>query len=152
MSTKDTANKVLDGMYNRTVDKLRAEHDQRAGVDTSRPRLSPYELEQQQKEASLQRDQPFRDQMRERAAATIAAAEATEAEQTRQRAAAAEQAFREDEQKRYIAAGGTVADFNANWPQLRRQLVEQHYLENRTAAPAPVSAAQKMLDLRYKRP
>ncbi len=117
-------------------------------------KLSPYEVRRRQEEEGRERDKQFQAELRAKAEQTVANAEAQEAQAEREQQAKSEQDFRATELQRYLAAGGNQMQFDADWPRLRQQLVEQRYLGN-TAAPTPgaetAAAAKRQLDLLYKR-
>lgn len=140
MNSNDTAKKVLNTAYGDRKDSMKG--------------LSPYEVAQKQAAAVREHDRKFQAEMRERIQRTIDNHAEQEARQASEREATNEAAFRADELQKYLAAGGTQAQFDTDWPRLRQQLVEQRFFGN-TVRPKsetdPVAVAKRRLDLLYKR-
>ncbi len=111
--------------------------------------LSPYEIQQQQIAKARETERRWQAEIRARAQVTADAVAQAEAEQARQQEAAAEEALKAEELQRYIASGGTEFQFNQDWPRLRRELIEGHYLANRVEPPTPRSQAGRHLKLLY---
>jgi len=116
-------------------------------------KLNAYEQRMRLDAEARERDAKHQAGIRERAEATVASAKKAEAEQERQQAIDNEAAFRAEELRKYLNAGGTSAEFDSAWPRLRQQIVERAYLEGRTLAPTSetAAAAKRYLDLSYKR-
>jgi hypothetical protein len=113
--------------------------------------LTPYEADQQKIAKARKNDQAWQAEIRARAEVTAANVAQAEAEQARQQAAEAEQALKADELARYIASGGSEIQFNQDWPRLRRELIEGHYLANRVEPPTPRSQVERRLAAWYRR-
>jgi formate-dependent nitrite reductase cytochrome c552 subunit len=103
--------------------------------------LTPYEADQQKIAKARKNDQAWQAEIRARAEVT--AANVAQAE--------AEQALKADELARYIASGGSEIQFNQDWPRLRRELIEGHYLANRVEPPTPRSQVERRLAAWYRR-
>jgi len=121
-------------------------------MDATSKKLNPYEELQKQRDASFERDRQSQAEMREMAQRTIDAMEQAERQAARDAEAANEAAFRADELRKYLAAGGGQIQFNESWPRLRTEIIEQRYLSGQ-AAPSPetMTAAKRHLDLLYRR-
>ena len=114
--------------------------------------LIPYEADQQKIAKARKNDQAWQAEIRARAEVTAASLAQAEAEQARQQAAEAEQSLKADELARYIASGGSEIQFNQDWPRLRRELIEGHYLANRVEPPTARSVVERRLAAWYRPP
>ncbi len=116
-------------------------------------RLSPYEVDQLKLEESRARDAIRRAEMRAMAEASAGRLAEQDAQDARQQATENEAAFRADELRKYLAAGGSESQFHENWPRLRTEIIERRYLSGESAPQSETAAAaKKMLDMYYKRP
>ena len=94
-------------------------------------------------------------QIRQRAQATAETMEAHEAERQRQQAEARETAFRERIRRVYIEAGGDAAGFDADWPELRAEIVRRETLaaaEGINPRQQADTGAQRALTAMYPHP
>jgi len=122
-------------------------------MNDRKPLPSPWDVQQKQMAESRERDRQVKDEMRQRAQATADRVGAQEAQAAREQEVAAEANFKATEKQKYLAAGGTQMQFDADWPRLRQQIVERAYLEGRTNTPMSetAAAAKRRLDLLYGR-
>jgi len=115
-------------------------------------KLNPYEELQKQRDASRASDVAWQAEMREKAQRTIDTMEAAEAQAARDAADENEAAFRADELRKYLAAGGSQVQFSQDWPRLRTEIIERRYSSGETAPLSGAAAAAKRhLDALYKR-
>lgn len=113
------------------------------------PKLSPYELRRQQEEAHRRSDAARAAEMRKRAEATVAEAERQQAEAEHRQAIEAETKFKAEEKRKYLAAGGLEADFEPDWPRLRKEIIERRWAAMPTTTAA--TAGQRTLETLYRR-
>jgi len=113
MNTKKAADKALDSAYGGTVDRLRAQREARNGAATHRD-LSIVTPKPGGESHFAQLQRESQEQQAENDKAMAAAIE-------RRQAADALEQLKAQKQEQWLQAGGTVAEFRASWPELRRQ-------------------------------
>jgi len=123
-------------------------------MNDRKPLPSPWAMQQAKLAEARERDRKAQVDVRERAQQTADRLAAQDAQEAKDKAAANEVSFRVDEKAKYLAAGGSVLDFDLNWPRLRQHVIEQRYLSGDVAPKSEsdtAAAVKRHLDLLYKR-
>ncbi len=85
-------------------------------------------MNDQQNQEQEQTAEQMAEQAAERRAAWDAKIAARQAEEEQAKEEQAEKRFKAVESQRYVQAGGLPADFESEWPGLRKQIVEKRFL------------------------